>query len=190
MVFQVIQELKSVSPLITVNTNIECRCWAHRVGGEKVLLLSAAAWGSMTAFTPILAHFCSQPILSMTLSRFLMGLLQGETNSTVTPTSNMHVCLFPVKKLSDESCVAADCSRSTWNVSTFTAYVSCPDFKGFITLLWPVCALKRWWRARGASSWALWLVAPTWGELIKKKLPLIKKSICYIPTNCRCTVLS
>lgn len=49
------------------------------MGGEKVLLLSAAAWGSMTAFTPILAHFCSQPILSMTLSRFLMGLLQGET---------------------------------------------------------------------------------------------------------------
>uniref|UniRef100_A0A3B4EY18 Voltage-gated purine nucleotide uniporter SLC17A9 n=1 Tax=Pundamilia nyererei TaxID=303518 RepID=A0A3B4EY18_9CICH len=46
------------------------------VGGEKVLLLSAAAWGSMTAFTPILAHFCSQPILSMTLARFLMGLLQ------------------------------------------------------------------------------------------------------------------
>ncbi|XP_068561365.1 solute carrier family 17 member 9b [Cebidichthys violaceus] len=50
---------------------------SDRVGGEKVLLLSAAAWGSMTAFTPILAHFCSQPILSMTLSRFLMGLLQG-----------------------------------------------------------------------------------------------------------------
>ncbi|XP_061615426.1 solute carrier family 17 member 9b isoform X3 [Phyllopteryx taeniolatus] len=49
----------------------------HRVGGEKVLLLSAAAWGSMTAFTPILAHFCSQPIFSMTLARFLMGLLQG-----------------------------------------------------------------------------------------------------------------
>lgn len=49
-----------------------------RVGGEKVLLLSAAAWGAMTAFTPILAHFCSQPIVSMTISRFLMGLLQGE----------------------------------------------------------------------------------------------------------------
>ncbi|XP_062871983.1 solute carrier family 17 member 9b [Trichomycterus rosablanca] len=47
------------------------------VGGEKVLLLSAAAWGAMTAFTPILAQFCSQPILSMTVSRFLMGLLQG-----------------------------------------------------------------------------------------------------------------
>lgn len=50
----------------------------NRVGGEKVMLLSAAAWGAMTAFTPILAHFCSQPIVSMTVSRFLMGLLQGE----------------------------------------------------------------------------------------------------------------
>uniref|UniRef100_A0A674P3B5 Solute carrier family 17 member 9b n=1 Tax=Takifugu rubripes TaxID=31033 RepID=A0A674P3B5_TAKRU len=50
---------------------------SDRVGGEKVLLLSAAAWGSLTAFTPILAHICSQPIFSMTLSRFLMGLLQG-----------------------------------------------------------------------------------------------------------------
>ncbi|XP_016300451.1 solute carrier family 17 member 9-like [Sinocyclocheilus anshuiensis] len=50
---------------------------SDRVGGEKVLILSAAAWGAMTAFTPILAHFCSQPIVSMTISRFLMGLLQG-----------------------------------------------------------------------------------------------------------------
>nr|XP_057908347.1 solute carrier family 17 member 9b [Doryrhamphus excisus] len=50
---------------------------SDRVGGEKVLLLSAAAWGMMTAFTPILAHLCSQPIFSMTLARFLMGLLQG-----------------------------------------------------------------------------------------------------------------
>lgn len=54
-----------------------CLCY-FSVGGEKVLLLSAAAWGSMTAFTPILAHLCSQPIVSMTVARFLMGLLQGE----------------------------------------------------------------------------------------------------------------
>ncbi|XP_006639658.2 voltage-gated purine nucleotide uniporter SLC17A9 [Lepisosteus oculatus] len=50
---------------------------SDRVGGEKVVLLSAAAWGSMTAFTPVLARLCSRPIVSMTLSRFLMGLLQG-----------------------------------------------------------------------------------------------------------------
>ncbi|XP_028849674.1 solute carrier family 17 member 9b isoform X2 [Denticeps clupeoides] len=46
-------------------------------GGEKVMLLSAAAWGAMTAFTPVLAHFSSQPIISLTLGRFLVGLLQG-----------------------------------------------------------------------------------------------------------------
>uniref|UniRef100_A0A8C6T3I4 Voltage-gated purine nucleotide uniporter SLC17A9 n=1 Tax=Neogobius melanostomus TaxID=47308 RepID=A0A8C6T3I4_9GOBI len=56
---------------------------SDRVGGEKVLLLAAAAWGSMTAFTPVLGHFCSQPIVSMTLARFLMGLLQGEMSGVV-----------------------------------------------------------------------------------------------------------
>ena len=65
---------------VKANTGSVWLCHVLRVGGEKVLLLSAAAWGSMTAFTPIVAHFCSQPIFSMTLCRFLMGLLQGETN--------------------------------------------------------------------------------------------------------------
>lgn len=37
----------------------------------------------MTAFTPVLAHFCSQPIFSMTLARFLMGLLQGKTDMSL-----------------------------------------------------------------------------------------------------------
>lgn len=67
--------------LVKAKTNLMLLFRVLRVGGEKVLLLSAAAWGSMTAFTPILAHFCSQPILSMTLARFLMGLLQGEIKS-------------------------------------------------------------------------------------------------------------
>lgn len=64
---------------------------SDRVGGEKVLLLSAAAWGSMTAFTPILAHFCSQPILSMTLARFLMGLLQGVHYPSLTSLCSQKV---------------------------------------------------------------------------------------------------
>ena len=66
-----------------------CCASSHRVGGEKVLLLSAAAWGAMTAFTPVLAHFCSQPIFSMTLARFLMGLLQGATACLVFSTQDM-----------------------------------------------------------------------------------------------------
>lgn len=64
--------------VVFINASLFVFVDLFRVGGEKVLLLSAAAWGAMTAFTPILAHFCSQPIVSMTISRFLMGLLQGE----------------------------------------------------------------------------------------------------------------
>lgn len=67
-----------VFDVMFINTCVCAFVDLFRVGGEKVMLLSAAAWGAMTAFTPILAHFCSQPIVSMTVSRFLMGLLQGE----------------------------------------------------------------------------------------------------------------
>ncbi|PNJ05758.1 SLC17A9 isoform 6 [Pongo abelii] len=48
-----------------------------RIGGEKVILLSASAWGSITAITPLLAHLSSAHLALMTSSRILMGLLQG-----------------------------------------------------------------------------------------------------------------
>uniref|UniRef100_H3BA61 Solute carrier family 17 member 9 n=1 Tax=Latimeria chalumnae TaxID=7897 RepID=H3BA61_LATCH len=48
-----------------------------RVGGEKVLLLSSVAWGSVTALTPLIAQLSLAPLWLLTLSRFLMGLLQG-----------------------------------------------------------------------------------------------------------------
>nr|XP_055228600.1 solute carrier family 17 member 9 isoform X12 [Gorilla gorilla gorilla] len=48
-----------------------------RIGGEKVILLSASAWGSITAITPLLAHLSSAHLAFMTFSRILMGLLQG-----------------------------------------------------------------------------------------------------------------
>ncbi|XP_006896940.1 PREDICTED: solute carrier family 17 member 9 [Elephantulus edwardii] len=47
------------------------------IGGEKVILLSATAWGLITAATPLLAHLGSAHLASMTCSRVLMGLLQG-----------------------------------------------------------------------------------------------------------------
>ncbi|KAK2110325.1 hypothetical protein P7K49_010071, partial [Saguinus oedipus] len=47
-----------------------------RIGGEKVILLSASAWGSITAVTPLLAHLGSAHLAFMTFSRILMGLLQ------------------------------------------------------------------------------------------------------------------
>lgn len=51
---------------------------SFRVGGERVLLLSAASWAVITAGTPLLAHLGSHQLFLMTLARILMGLLQGE----------------------------------------------------------------------------------------------------------------
>ncbi|KAM5304640.1 voltage-gated purine nucleotide uniporter SLC17A9 isoform 3-T3 [Glossophaga mutica] len=48
-----------------------------RIGGEKVILLSASAWGLITAATPLLAHLGSAHLVFMTFSRILTGLLQG-----------------------------------------------------------------------------------------------------------------
>ncbi|KAM5304641.1 voltage-gated purine nucleotide uniporter SLC17A9 isoform 4-T4 [Glossophaga mutica] len=47
-----------------------------RIGGEKVILLSASAWGLITAATPLLAHLGSAHLVFMTFSRILTGLLQ------------------------------------------------------------------------------------------------------------------
>lgn len=61
---------------------------SSRIGGEKVLLLSASAWGFLTVLTPLLTHITSAHLVFMTSSRFLMGLLQGET-----PVLSVSVCL-------------------------------------------------------------------------------------------------
>ncbi|XP_026942567.1 voltage-gated purine nucleotide uniporter SLC17A9 isoform X2 [Sagmatias obliquidens] len=48
-----------------------------RIGGEKVILLSASAWGLITAATPLLSRLSSAHLAFMTFSRILTGLLQG-----------------------------------------------------------------------------------------------------------------
>ncbi|KAK2505674.1 hypothetical protein MC885_016811 [Smutsia gigantea] len=48
-----------------------------RIGGEKIILLSASAWGFITAATPLLARLGSAHLVVMTSSRVLTGLLQG-----------------------------------------------------------------------------------------------------------------
>ncbi|XP_053705003.1 solute carrier family 17 member 9-like [Synchiropus splendidus] len=50
---------------------------SDKVGGERVLVLSAALWSTVTMVTPLLSRLSSHSVLSMTLARFLMGLLQG-----------------------------------------------------------------------------------------------------------------
>uniref|UniRef100_A0AAQ4RKV4 Major facilitator superfamily (MFS) profile domain-containing protein n=1 Tax=Gasterosteus aculeatus aculeatus TaxID=481459 RepID=A0AAQ4RKV4_GASAC len=50
---------------------------SDKLGGERVLLISAVSWALITAVTPLLAHLGSHTLALMTMARFLMGLLQG-----------------------------------------------------------------------------------------------------------------
>ncbi|TMS15912.1 solute carrier family 17 member 9 [Larimichthys crocea] len=50
---------------------------SDKVGGERVLSLSAASWALITAGTPLLASLSSHTLALMTMARFLMGLVQG-----------------------------------------------------------------------------------------------------------------
>lgn len=51
----------------------------YRIGGERVLLLSTFSWGVMTAVTPLLANIGLRPLVTMTVTRFLLGVMQGES---------------------------------------------------------------------------------------------------------------
>ncbi|XP_068454450.1 voltage-gated purine nucleotide uniporter SLC17A9-like [Clinocottus analis] len=50
---------------------------SDKLGGERVLFISAVSWAVITAATPLLAHLGSNSLALMTLARFLMGILQG-----------------------------------------------------------------------------------------------------------------
>ncbi|XP_068601698.1 voltage-gated purine nucleotide uniporter SLC17A9-like [Brachionichthys hirsutus] len=58
-------------------TQILGGCASDRVGGERVLFISATSWAVITAATPLLAHLGSHTLALMTLTRFLMGVMQG-----------------------------------------------------------------------------------------------------------------
>uniref|UniRef100_A0A8C6WKF5 Major facilitator superfamily (MFS) profile domain-containing protein n=1 Tax=Neogobius melanostomus TaxID=47308 RepID=A0A8C6WKF5_9GOBI len=50
---------------------------SDKIGGERVLLMSAISWGLIIAVTPLLAKLSSRALFLMTAARFLLGLLQG-----------------------------------------------------------------------------------------------------------------
>lgn len=50
----------------------------YRIGGERVLLLSTSSWAMMTAITPLLVNIGLRPLVTMTVTRFLLGVMQGE----------------------------------------------------------------------------------------------------------------
>lgn len=50
---------------------------SDKVGGEKVILVSALLWGLITAVIPPAAHVSAVPLVYISLLRFLKGLFQG-----------------------------------------------------------------------------------------------------------------
>ncbi|XP_078111740.1 voltage-gated purine nucleotide uniporter SLC17A9-like isoform X2 [Sander vitreus] len=50
---------------------------SDKMGGERVLFISAVSWALITAGTPLLAHLGSHTLALLTMARFLMGLTQG-----------------------------------------------------------------------------------------------------------------
>ncbi len=60
---------------VEVDDNEHC---FYRIGGERVLLLSTSSWAVMTAITPLLVKTGLRPLVTMTVTRFLLGVMQGE----------------------------------------------------------------------------------------------------------------
>ncbi|CAH2303111.1 solute carrier family 17 member 9 [Pelobates cultripes] len=50
---------------------------SDKLGGERVILLSAVTWGLITTITPLSVHVTSHPLTLISFLRFLMGLFQG-----------------------------------------------------------------------------------------------------------------
>ncbi|KAM4563325.1 voltage-gated purine nucleotide uniporter SLC17A9-like [Odontesthes bonariensis] len=50
---------------------------SDKMGGERVLFMSAASWALITASTPLLAQLGSHTLALVTVARVLMGLIQG-----------------------------------------------------------------------------------------------------------------
>lgn len=98
-----------------------------RIGGERVLLLATTSWASITACTPLLAQLGISSLTSMTVARFLMGLLQGERVETEKVST---LCLL------------------FWNglVTLITAAFS----QVSTTLLWPVFVPNEWMKGKEA----------------------------------------
>uniref|UniRef100_A0A8C3M1C0 Solute carrier family 17 member 9 n=1 Tax=Chrysolophus pictus TaxID=9089 RepID=A0A8C3M1C0_CHRPC len=102
------------------------------IGGEKVLLLSASAWGFLTFITPLLTQITSAHLVFMTCSRFLMGLLQGVYFPSLASLLSQRV-------------------RESERAFTYTAgsllldwygWESVFYFSGLLTLLWVYCTCK------------------------------------------------
>ncbi|XP_075427577.1 voltage-gated purine nucleotide uniporter SLC17A9 isoform X2 [Ascaphus truei] len=117
---------------------------SDKVGGEKVLLLSALTWGLITAVTPLAANVTAVPLLLVSLLRFLMGLLQGVHFPALAS-------LFSQRVRENErafTCSTVGCGSQLGTLVIGGAgslllewygWESVFYFAGFLTLLWGYC---------------------------------------------------
>ncbi|XP_055508595.1 solute carrier family 17 member 9b [Leucoraja erinacea] len=120
---------------------------SDRLGGAKILMLSTCAWGFVVIFTPVIVHQSSSPIVLLTASRFLMGLLQGVFYPSL-------MSLFSIKvRESDRAFTSSSvCTGSQVGTLLLGAvgsvllhrygWESVFYFSGLPSLLWGVCMWK------------------------------------------------
>ncbi|NXJ11396.1 S17A9 protein, partial [Odontophorus gujanensis] len=120
---------------------------SDQIGGEKVLLLSASAWGFLTFITPLLTQITSAHLVFMTSSRFLMGLLQGVYFPSLASLLSQRV--QESERAFTYSTVGTGSQFGTLVIGAagsllldWYGWESVFYFSGLLTLLWVYCTCK------------------------------------------------
>uniref|UniRef100_G1N340 Major facilitator superfamily (MFS) profile domain-containing protein n=1 Tax=Meleagris gallopavo TaxID=9103 RepID=G1N340_MELGA len=120
---------------------------SDQIGGEKVLLLSASAWGFLTFITPLLTQITSAHLVFMTCSRFLMGLLQGVYFPSLASLLSQRV--RESERAFTYSTVGTGSQFGTLVIGAagsllldWYGWESVFYFSGLLTLLWVYCTCK------------------------------------------------
>ncbi|XP_020029313.1 voltage-gated purine nucleotide uniporter SLC17A9 isoform X2 [Castor canadensis] len=161
-----------------------------RIGGEKVILLSASTWGFITVVTPLLARLGSAHLVFMTFSRILTGLLQGVYFPALTSLLSQRV--RESERALTYSTVGAGSQFGTLVTGAvgsllleWCGWQSVFYFSGGLTLLW-VCYLYKYLLsekdlllALGVLAQGLPMARPSkvpWRQLFRK--PSVWAAIC------------
>ncbi|NWU47752.1 S17A9 protein, partial [Dromas ardeola] len=130
---------------------------SDQIGGEKVLLLSASAWGFLTVITPLLTHVTSAHLVFMTSSRFLMGLLQGVYFPSLASLLSQKV--RESERAFTYSTVGTGSQFGTLVIGgagslllDWYGWESVFYFSGLLTLLWVYCTCKYLLGEKGECS--------------------------------------
>ncbi|XP_031228858.1 solute carrier family 17 member 9 isoform X3 [Mastomys coucha] len=147
-----------------------------RIGGEKVILLSASAWGFITVTTPLLAHLGSGHLAFMTFSRILTGLLQGVYFPALTSLLSQRV--QESERAFTYSTVGAGSQVGTLVTGGIGSVLldqcgwqSVFYFSGGLTLLWAYYVYRYLLNEKGVLAQGLPVTKPSkvpWRQLFRK----------------------